>query len=176
MQTPHVVAQKMATPSPKLFKWLVEGLRVCGAPCRGNSCDSWPSESNGKEKRNKRTFTKAPANVKSLLTPLACSSQVLTIEKKKKVITIQASHFNISTVVCGLAANCLLTVVQCPERTPASPWPRVSTFCRPRWTQQETASRAKTAVRGTREASTWMNTLFSSDTVYSCEISFILKL
>lgn len=41
--------------------------------------------------------------------------------------------------------------VQCPEKTPASPWPRVSTFSRPHWTQQETASQAKTAIRGKDE-------------------------
>lgn len=155
---------KMATPSPKLFKWLVQGLRFV-ALCVAATAVARDLQSQMGKKRGTKEPLQRHQQMSSLWkTPLARSSQVLTFEKK--VIMIQVSHFNISTVVWDLAANCLLTVVQCPERTPASPWPRVSTFCRPRWTQQETASRAKTAVRGTREASTWMITLFSSDAVY----------
>lgn len=82
-------------------------LAVCGALCRGNSCDSWPSESNGEGKRNKRTFTKAPANVNSLLTPLARSSQVLTFEKK-------SSWFkSVTSIYQQLFVVWLLTVANC---------------------------------------------------------------
>lgn len=119
---------------------------VYDALCHRNSCDSWPSQSNGggkKKRRNNKTFTKAPANVKSLLTLLPRSPQVCRmIEKSQHYSGRSPKHTNILNV-----CRC----VQCPEKTPASPWPRVSTFSHPRWTQQETASQAKTAVRGTHE-------------------------
>lgn len=43
--------------------------------------------------------------------------------------------------------------VQCPERTPASPWPPASTSSPPPWTRQETASQGKTPVTGDVELS-----------------------
>lgn len=68
----------------------------------------------------------------------------------EKAFIIEASHLNISTCFCELTVNFFLVWrVQCLGKTPASPWPRVSTFSPPRWTPQETASQGKPAVRGT---------------------------
>lgn len=66
-----------------------------------------------------------------------------------KAFIIEASHLNLSTCLCELTADFFCWCVQCPGKTPASPWPRVSTFSPPRWTPQETASQGKAAVRGT---------------------------
>lgn len=136
-----------------LSKWLAEGFAVDGALCYYNKCDSWPSESNGGKKRNNRTFTKAPLNVKSLLTLWRWVSAVLS-----EVPDFWKSLYYLSLKLHYLICQCVFVnqrilcwCVQCPEKTPASPWPRVSTSFPPRWTQQESGSQGKTAVRGTHE-------------------------
>lgn len=165
MQTPHVVTQRW---QPLHRNCSSGSLKACGLWRSVLRQQLWLVTFRVKWGRKEEQKDLYKGTSKCQVFANSACTQLSSVDVWKKVIMIQVSHFNISTVVCGLAANCLLTVVQCPERTPASPWPRVSTFCRPRWTQQETASRAKTAVRGTCEANTWMDTLFSSDTVSRC--------
>lgn len=165
MQTPHVVRQGMQpfTETVQVARWK---LAVYGALCYYNSCDSWPSQLNGgkKKKRNNRTFTKASANVKSLLTLLPCSSQVCQVIEKKK-----ASLFKPVSEIhqCFLWCDCLLftdvssvqrrlqpvlDLVSQPSPVPIGPNRRPH----PRQRQQ---SEVRTSI--------WMNTLFSRDTVHS---------
>lgn len=166
MQTPHVVTQRMQ-PFAENIQVARRRLVAYGARCHDNSCDSWPSESNGEEKRNKRTFTKAPANVKSLLTLLTCSSQVLTI-KKKKGIMIQARHTNISTVVCDSPADCCCVPRVCPVSREDSSQSLTSCLNLLPSPMDPTGDRipgkdsSQRYSRGER-----MNTLLSCDSVYS---------
>lgn len=73
---------KMATPSPKLFKWLVQGLRFV-ALCVAATAVARDLQSQMGKKRGTKEPLQRHQQMSSLWkTPLARSSQVLTFEKK----------------------------------------------------------------------------------------------